>query len=191
MIKIVTLLGSARTPSHTANALALVRAELSTLEGVDIEHIELASLSLAIPGVEIADSQARWLQETIQNAHGLILATPEYHGSFSSLLKLSIENLGFPSALSGKPVSLLGVAGGKLGATKSIEHLRSVCAHVGALVLPGSFSIANSRSVFDPQGNCLDPEIEKSLRSLGCKLVKYIRETACPETSYEAMVRAG
>jgi NAD(P)H-dependent FMN reductase len=32
-------------------------------------------------------------------AAAIVLATPEYHGSFSSVLKLVIENLGFPSAL--------------------------------------------------------------------------------------------
>ena len=37
----------------------------------------------------------------------VVLATPEYHGSFSSVMKLVIENLGFPSALQGKPVALM------------------------------------------------------------------------------------
>ena len=34
----------------------------------------------------------------------VVLATPEYHGSFSSVMKLMIENLGFPSVLEGKSV---------------------------------------------------------------------------------------
>ncbi len=33
-----------------------------------------------------------------------ILATPEYHGSFSSMLQPRIENLGLPSAKAGKSV---------------------------------------------------------------------------------------
>jgi len=40
------------------------------------------------------------------------LATPEYDGSLSSVMKLVIENLGFPSVLAGKPVALMGVGGG-------------------------------------------------------------------------------
>ena len=40
----------------------------------------------------------------------LVLSTPEYHVSFSSVIKLVLENLGFPSVLSGKPIVLLGVA---------------------------------------------------------------------------------
>ena len=37
-------------------------------------------------------------------------------------MKLVIENLGFPSVLAGKPVALLGMAAGAIGAIKSLEH---------------------------------------------------------------------
>ena len=57
----------------------------------------------------------------IRRSTGVVLATPEYHGSFSSVMKLMIENLGFPSVLAGKSVALLGVAGGSIGAIKSLE----------------------------------------------------------------------
>ncbi|NIT99995.1 MAG: NADPH-dependent oxidoreductase, partial [Nitrosopumilaceae archaeon] len=75
-------------------------------------------------------------KDIIQNSTGIILATPEYHGSFSSMMKLFIENLGFPSMLSTKPVALLGVAAGEIGAIKALEHLSSVCSYIGAIVLP-------------------------------------------------------
>ena len=80
--------------------------------------------------------------EKVSRATGVIFATPEYHGSFSSVTKLAIENLGFPSVISGKPVALLGVAAGAIGAIKSLEQLRGVCSHVGAIVLPGPVSVA-------------------------------------------------
>jgi FMN reductase len=48
-------------------------------------------------------------------------------------MKLAIDNLGFPSMLSGKPISLLGVAAGVIGAIKSLEELRGICSHVGAV----------------------------------------------------------
>ena len=43
-----------------------------------------------------------------RDATGLVFATPEYHGTYSSVTKLIIENLGFPSVLATKPVALLG-----------------------------------------------------------------------------------
>ena len=49
---------------------------------------------------------------------------------------MAIENLGYPNALKGKPAALLGVAGGRIGAIKSLENLRSIRFHVSALILP-------------------------------------------------------
>ncbi len=95
-------------------------------------------MNLPLPGTAPDSSEAKELRELVRKANGVILATPEYHGGFSSVMKLVIENLGHPSVLSGKPVALLGVAGGRIGAIKSLENLRSVCSHVGAIVLPGT-----------------------------------------------------
>lgn len=128
-------------------------------------------------------------QQAVRNATGVIIATPEYHGSFSSVVKLSIENLGFPSVLAGKPVALLGVAAGQIGAIKLLEHLRSVCSHVGALVMPSLVSVANVRQVFDDQGRSLDPAAETRIRGVATTLVDDIRGSVCPRITLEAMLR--
>ena len=44
-------------------------------------------------------------------------------------------------------LALLGVAGGRIGAIKSLEQLRAVCAHTGAMVVPGSVSVAGVLSL--------------------------------------------
>lgn len=191
MIKIATIIGSAQPDNYTEKALALVHNELQEYENVELIKIDPAKLRLPFPGTEMTPSDDDWLKKTVKSVHGVIFATPEYHGSFSSLLKLTIENLGFPSALSGKAVSLLGTASGRIGAIKSLEHLRSVCSHVGAIVLPGPISIARVKTVFDEQGNCLDPEIEMQVRVLATNLLLYIRDTTCPEISLELTVRKG
>ncbi len=134
-------------------------------------------------------SDSRKLQAMMAAADGVILATPEYHGTFSSLIKLTLENMGFPSALKNKPVALLGVAAGRIGAIKSLEHLRSVCGHVGAMVLPGGTSVARVQTVFDEMGNCLDEGVEKQIRGVSRDLVRYIYDSHCPEISFEEWVR--
>ena len=79
------------------------------------------------------------------------------------MAKLIIENLGFPSVLASKPVALVGVAAGQIGAIKALEHLRSVLSHVGAIVLPGPVSVAGVQNVFDEEGRCVDEAIEKNV----------------------------
>lgn len=188
-IRIATISGSAQKDNNTEKALAFVHDELERISGIEIIQILPRTLKLSTPGSTADFSAQSMLFELVNTADGLILATPEYHGSFSSLMKLTIENLGFPSALKGKPLSLLGVAAGSIGAVKSLEHLRSVCSHVGALVLPGSVSIARVREVFDTAGNCVDPNIEEAIRRIPRRLIQYIVETTCPISSFEEMIR--
>ena len=104
------------------------------------------------------------------------------------MVKRTIENLGFPSALSGKLVALLGVAAGQIGAIKALEHWSSVCSHVGAIVLPGPVSVARVRALFDAEGSCLDGETEASIRGVGTRLRDYVDTHVCPRVALEAMV---
>jgi chromate reductase len=94
MIHIVTIGGSARPGNYTAKALALVQQELGSHDDVEVTAIDPAVLKLAIPGTAMDSSDRDWLRETVASADGVVLATPEYHGTFSSLMKLVIENLG-------------------------------------------------------------------------------------------------
>ena len=150
-INIVAVGGSVRPDNFTWKALQIVVEEARNHQGVSINAIDPTSLKLSQPG--LGDStDAEKLREMVSGATGVILATPEYHGSYSSVIKLVIENLGFPSVLSGKPIALLGVAAGSIGAIKALEHLRSVASHIGAIVLPGPVSIAGVQGVFNEQG---------------------------------------
>jgi NAD(P)H-dependent FMN reductase len=188
-ISIAAISGSGRPENYTAKALALVLDEFRRAPEVEVSLIDLATLDLPFPGQPARDSSAEQLRETVKSATGVVFATPEYHGSFSSIVKLAIENLGFPSVLAGKPVSLLGVAAGQIGAIKSLEHLRSVCSHVGAIVLPALVSVGRVQEVFDETGRCLDAQVEQRVRSVATTLLDYIHGAVCPRIILEAMVR--
>jgi len=188
-IRIVLISGSVRPGNFTGKALALVTSEIRKHSDIAAEQIDPAGMNLPLPGTGEASADSARLRELVTMATGVILATPEYHGSFSSVIKLVIENLGFPSALAGKPIALLGVAAGQIGAIKALEGLSSVCTHVGAIVLPGPVSVANVNRLFDAQGNCLDVGVEKRIRSVAVNLIDYIRGSICPRIAMEAMAR--
>ena len=180
MIRIVAILGSVRPGNYTAKALALVENEVAKHADIAWEVVDPAKMHLAFPGAGGDQGEVRKLRETVASATGVIFATPEYHGSFSSVTKLVIENLGYPSVLAGKPVTLLGVAEGQIGAIKSLEALSRVCAHVGAIVLPGPVSVAQVQRMFDAEGRCTDAGVEKRIRSVATNLIDYIKGSICP-----------
>ncbi len=125
------------------------------------------------------------IRTLLATANGIILTKTEYHGTFSSLMKLIIDNMGFPSAPKEKSVALLDDAAGRIGAIKSLEHLRSICGHVGALAMPRAISVVGVQAIFVENGNCLDGGVEKQVRGLARNLVSYIYISHCPEISFE------
>jgi NAD(P)H-dependent FMN reductase len=89
-----------------------------------------------------------------------------------------------------KPVALLGVASGRIGAIKSVEHLRGVLAHVGALVVPGSISVAGIQGAFDRKtGAITDASTEEALRGLARELLSFLQHFVCPRYVLESQVR--
>lgn len=187
-IRIAVVLGTSRPGSYTAMAATLIIDELQQ-SGVQFDIIDPSTLRLVFPGTAKPNDDVRAMSETVKQATGIVIATPEYHGTFPATLKLIIENLEFPSALAGKPIALLGVAAGQIGAIKSLEHLRSVCSHVGAIVLPGPVSVAKVQTVFDENGDCTNPAIEKRIRGVVGNLMRYIEDSVCPKAALEAVVR--
>jgi NAD(P)H-dependent FMN reductase len=189
MPNIVSICGTSRPGNYTGMALAIVNDEL-VRQGVSVTLLDAGDLSLSFPGQPETEDAGK-LREAVKEASGVVLATPEYHGGFSAMTKLIIENLGFPSVLRNKPIALLGVAAGRIGAIKSLEQLRAVTSHIGALVLPGSVSIAGVHAAFDEDGNCTDADVEATLRGLATALVEFMKEYVCPKYQLEQMVRDG
>lgn len=156
--------GSVRPASNTLKAINVVAPLLRTL-GIAVEVLDPARYALSLAGFGVAEERQLFLQ-SLANACTVLMATPEYDGSYSSVLKLLIENMGYPSVLSGKPIVILGVSTGKIGAIKAIEHLKGVCSHVGGIVLPGALSIAEAGKKFSPDGECTDVLTLRQLEAL-------------------------
>ncbi|WP_432695726.1 NADPH-dependent FMN reductase [Marinobacterium sp. YM272] len=189
-IKIVTICGSVRPGNYTAKALAVALDELKKYPEVEVSAVHLEELDLPLSGMEARKPEAiEEFQATVKSATGVILASPEYHGGISSPMKLAIDNLGFPSVLADKPVSILGVAAGVIGAIKSTEQLRGICSHVGALPLPMVVSVAKVQQVFDEDGNCLDENMDNLIRSSARNLIEFLKDTVCAKVSLEEILR--
>jgi len=188
-VRVAAVIGSVREGNYTSKAVHLLADEFATsYPEVTFDIVDPRQLHLPAPGLD-EEGDAQKVRDILNPATAVVLATPEYHGSYSSVIKLVIENLGFPSGLSGKPVAMLGVAAGRIGAIKSLEHLSSVVTHIGGHVLPGFVSIASVQDVFDEDGACTDPGTEERVRGLAKNVMDYLHQFICPPISMEAVVR--
>jgi NAD(P)H-dependent FMN reductase len=173
-IRVVGLAGSLRPESATRMAVryALLGAEQV---GAKTQLLDLASYNLPFLGRETEDGRTRAVESfrsDLREADGIILGSPEYHGSISGVLKNALD-LVSSDEFEGKMVGLIGVAGGQLGATNTLNHLQTVGRTLHAWVVPTQASIGNSSEAFSAQGDPVRPELGNRLRAVGKQVAHF------------------
>lgn len=137
-IHVLAIPGSLRTGSF--NRAALVAAAELAPEGVEIEIATLEGIPFYNGDVELAEGfppSVASLRERVAVADALLLATPEYNGSTTGVLKNGLDWLsrgGSASPLRNKPTAILG-AGGRFGSLRAQLHLREIMTHSGSDVV--------------------------------------------------------
>jgi len=164
--------GSRRPQNNTDKALALALDELGAGD-FEVKRVHLGDLDLPLPGEPSESKDPDMLKALVTGAAGILIATPEYHGSISSTLKLAIDNLGYPSTFEGKTIAIFGVAMGP-SADNALAHLRHILTHIGGEVLPGQASVGSVHKVFDEDGNCIDEAAEAEVRGVAARLLEHL-----------------
>ena len=171
-LRIVGVCGSLSASGATKSALSVALRGAAQFD-VETHLIELRDYDLpfcgATPEDEYPDDVSR-LRGELQQAHGIILGTPEYHGSLSGVLKNMLDLMS-AAQFEGKVVGLIGVAGGP-GAISSLNTMRMIGRNLHSWVLPQEVSVGDAGSAFDENGGVTDPRIEERLRTLGLQVVR-------------------
>ncbi len=118
------------------------------------------------------------LRQHVKQAEGVILGTPEYHGSFSGVLKNALDLMGFDE-FEGKMIGLVGVSGGRMGAFDAMNSLRNVGRALHAWVIPEQASVPEAWKVFTDDGKIGDPQLEERLKEVGRQVARFARLHKC------------
>ena len=86
------------------------------------------------------------LHKAVREAQAIVLATPEYHGGVSGVLKNAVDLLGFEH-LEGKVVGIIGVLGGAANLDATNELAR-IMRHCRAWVIPQQIAIGRAQNIF-------------------------------------------
>jgi FMN reductase len=176
MVKIVGIAGSLRPGSYSHLALE-VAAQRVTALGASVELLDLRSLNL--PFCNGSDDYPDYpdvtrLRQTVQAADGLILATPEYHGSVSGVLKNTLDLMGFEH-LSGKVTGTISVLGGQSN-SNALNDLRTILRWVHAWTIPEQVAIGQAWKAFGEDGKLLDETLSKRFDGFVHSLVENTRK---------------
>ena len=176
MVKIVGIGGSLRPASHSQVALNLAAQRVETI-GAKVEILDLRQMHLPFcngedeyPGYPDVER----LRNAVKQADGLILATPEYHGSVSGVLKNALDLMGFEH-LDSKVAGLISVLGGQPN-SNALNDLRLIMRWVHAWVIPEQIAIGQVWKAFDPDGKILDEKLSQRFDQFAESLVENTRK---------------
>lgn len=172
MVRIVGIAGSLRPDSYSQQALEIAAQRVTAL-GAEVEILDLRQLNL--PFCDGGDDYADYpdvdrLRQAFNAADGLILATPEYHGSVSGVLKNALDLMSFDQ-LSGKVAGLISVLGGQSN-SNALNDLRVILRWVHGWVIPEQIAIGQAWKAFGEDGKLLDEKLSQRFDAFAESLVE-------------------
>jgi chromate reductase, NAD(P)H dehydrogenase (quinone) len=157
-IRVLGLSGSMRQNSFNT---ALLRAAQDLVpddmrvELYDLSSIPMYNDDLRVSGYPLPVAR---LREDIRVADALLIASPEYNRSVPAVLKNAIDwaSRSPDQPFKDKPIAIMGVSNGALGAAFANYHLRQIFVYMDAQVVNGpEVMIGNAKEKFDLDGRLI------------------------------------
>jgi FMN reductase len=173
--EVIGISGSLRAGSYTTMAVATAlngSEEVgATIQLVDLRDYNL-TLSIGSNDASSYPESVAALRQLVHSADGIILGTPEYHGSFSGVLKNALDLMGFDE-FEGKMIGLVGVSGGQMGAFDALNSLRNIGRALHAWVVPEQASVPEAWKVFGSDGLVKDDLLKERLKTVGRQVARF------------------
>ena len=103
------------------------------------------------------------IEKYFQRAEKFVVISPEYHGSYPGVFKALIDCIG-NEFIKGKKVALVGVASGRAGNLRGMEHLTSLFHHLKVEVISSKPKLSEVHKLLGAQGEIKNPETVKLLQ---------------------------
>lgn len=165
-MKLLVFAGSTRQQSLNRR-LARVAADLARDAGAETTLLELSDFDIPMYN---ADLEARGtppdvlrLKQLLWEHPAWIICSPEYNGSYTALLKNTIDWASSPvradpawtdgmKPFRGKVVGMLSASNGALGGLRSQSHLSPLLINLECWLAPRAFALSQAASAFDTNG---------------------------------------
>ncbi len=183
--KILAFAGSTRAASFNKQ-LVRVAADGATDAGAEVTLIDLRDFPMPLYDGDLEASEG--LPEPVQRLkamfmehQGLLIASPEYNGGMSAVLKNTIdwvsraaEGEGGLAAYKDKVAGLMSASPGRLGGLRGLTHVRQILGNIGVLVLPQQHALGGAGEAFDGDGTLKDSAQQAMVTGIGARLAHTI-----------------
>lgn len=183
--KILAFAGSTREASFNKKLLH-VAATGARDAGAEVTIIDLRDFPMPLYDGDLEANEG--LPEPVQRLkalfmehQGLLIASPEYNGGMSAVLKNTIdwvsraaEGEGALVAYKDKVAGLVATSPGRLGGLRGLAHVRQILCNIGVLVLPQQHALGGAGDAFDDDGMLKDSGQQAMVTGIGARLAHTI-----------------
>lgn len=154
---ITVISGTNRKDSMTIRVAALYTKMLRKKSDQEVHLLSLEGLSVWERGEKLKKTEERLLIPS----NRFVLIMPEYNGSFPGILKTMIDNTDIRNCWWYKKAMLVGVADGRAGNLRGMEHMTGILNYLKMTVLPNKIPLSRINEEIDKEGNLLKEETVK------------------------------
>ncbi len=189
-LRVLAFAGSARRDSLNFR-LAQVAAREAAALGAEVHLACLSDYPLPLYDADLEAAQgvpeaARAFKALLASHDVWLIASPEYNGFFTPLLKNALDwasrrEAGEPRlmAFRNKVAAIMSATPGALGGVRSLPMLRLLLNNLGVVVVPEQLAVGHADKVLDEQGGMREAHLARRLRRVvqqALRLARGMRE---------------
>jgi len=189
-MKILALSGSTRAESFNRRLLDIAVAG-ARQAGAEVTIVDLSEYDMPLYNQDLEHSEglpdaAVELKKLMVEHHGLLIASPEYNGFPTPLLKNTFDWLSRKQteheppmfAFQNKIAAVVAASPGAGGGTRGLTILRIYLQNLGIMLLPGQVTLGLAGEAFREDGRLHNEQLQKATESLGADLFGMLQQHA-------------
>jgi chromate reductase, NAD(P)H dehydrogenase (quinone) len=177
MNKILVFAASTRGDSLNRKLALAAAAELRAA-GLETTFADLRDYPMPlydgdVESVHGLPPNARAFKELVKAHDAMVIASPEYNGSFPAIVKNVIDWISRPeagepplAAFAGKKAALLSTSPGPGGGKRGLRHLRELLEMIRVTVVREQLTVPKALQAFDADGRLARPEDREQLHKV-------------------------
>lgn len=155
----ITIISATNRPHSSTLKVSKKYLQLMEKQGVTCQLLSLEDVPVDIAFNEVFNKRSTRFQQLLDQyvigVQKFIVIAPEYNGSYPGILKIFLDAI-HPDINRGKKVALVGVASGRAGNLRGMDHLTGVLNYLGMHVHPNKLPISSVLGLINESGDLAD-----------------------------------
>jgi chromate reductase, NAD(P)H dehydrogenase (quinone) len=173
--KVLAFAGSTRKDSYNKKlvqeAAAIARKSGASVTVIDLKEYPIPLYDGDAEAAEGMPANAKRLRDLMIASDDIIIASPEYNGSVSAVLKNALDWVsrsedGSPSrsAFKGKKFAIMSTSPGMGGGARGLVHLTDIIEGIGGIVIKKKVVVPDGYKAYDENGSLENSKVEQELQ---------------------------